>query len=221
MRQRPVVNPCVAQLVRIPVDGVAIEGMLELPGNAQGIVLFAHGRGSSRNSPHHNYVARVLHEKGISTLLLDLLTLAEDLDYQSRFDVALLTHRLLVATCWVKLQPLTRHLRMGYFGASTGAAAALQAAAALERDIQAVVSWGGRPDLAGAKELAKVTAPSLLLVGTEDDKGIKLNQEAYARLRCSKELSIVLGATHLFEKVGTLEEVARQAAVWFNLYLKK
>jgi dienelactone hydrolase len=194
---------------------------LELPAHAQGMVLFAHGSGSSRHSPRNNYVARILHEKGIGTLLLDLLTLAEDLNYQTRFDIALLTHRLLVATCWIKLQPQTQHLRMGYFGASTGAAAALQAAAALTGEIQAVVSRGGRPDLAGTKELTQVKAPTLLLVGGADKEVIELNREAYARLHCSKELSIIPGATHLFEEAGTLEEVARQAAVWFNRYLKK
>lgn len=217
----PMTSPAMTQLLCIPVDDVAMEGLLELPANAQGIVLFAHGSGSSRHSPRNNYVARMLHQKGIGTLLLDLLTLAEDLDYKTRFDIPLLTHRLLVATAWVRLQPLTQHLRIGYFGASTGAAAALQAAAALEGDIQAVVSRGGRPDLAGAKELAKVKAPTLLLVGGADEEVLELNQEAYSRLHCSKELSIIVGATHLFEEAGTLEEVARQAAVWFSLYLKK
>ena len=185
-----------------------------------GLVLFAHGSGSSRHSPRNNYVARVLHDKGIGTLLLDLLTVAEDLDYQTRFDIALLTHRLLVSTRWVKLHESTRRLPIGYFGASTGAAAALQAAAALGEDIRAVVSRGGRPDLAGSHDLAKVSAPTLLLVGGRDEEVLELNREAYARLPCTKELSIIPGATHLFEEAGTLEEVTRQASEWFGLYLQ-
>ena len=221
MQARLVTTPTVAQLVRIPVDDVFIEGLLELPDNTQGIVLFAHGSDSSRHSPRNNYVARVLHKNGIGTLLLDLLTLAEALDYKTRFDIELLTHRLLVATGWVRLQPLTKPLRLAYFGASSGAAAALQAAAALAGVVRAVVSRGGRPDLAGSKELAKVKAPTLLLVGGADEEVIELNQEAYTRLHCSKELSIIVGATHRFEEPGTLEEVARQAVVWFSLYLKK
>ena len=209
------------KLVRIPADDVHIEAALALPGDATGIVLFAHGSGSSRHSPRNNYVAQALHDKGMGTLLLDLLTLTEELDYQTRFDIPLLTHRLLVATRWVRQHtPPTRVLPIGYFGASTGAAAALQAAAALGDDIHAVVSRGGRPDLAGHHDLADVKAPTLLLVGGQDNEVIELNREAYARLSCNKELSIIPGATHLFEEAGTLEEVARQAAVWFSLYLK-
>ena len=209
------------QLVRIPADDVHLEGMLELPATAQGLVLFAHGSGSSRHSPRNNYVAQVLRDKGIGTLLLDLLTLAEDLDYQTRFDITLLTHRLLIATYWVKLHtPPTRHLSIGYFGASTGAAAALQAAAALGGDdIHAVVSRGGRPDLAGSHDLAKVKCPTLLLVGSRDEEVLELNREAYAQLHCTKELTIIPGATHLFEEAGTLEEVADQATTWFSQYL--
>ena len=212
-------NPTHEELVLIPVDDVHIEAMLVLPPGTQGIVLFAHGSGSSRHSPRNNYVARVLHDKGIGTLLLDLLTLAEDLDYQTRFDIDLLTHRLLVATRWVKLHAPTRHLPIGYFGASTGSAAALQAAAALGPDIQAVVSRGGRPDLAGSHDLTKVKAPTLLLVGSLDEEVLELNHEAYARLSGTKELIVVPGATHLFEEPGTLEEVATQAAAWFGRYL--
>ena len=208
------------QLVRIAVDDVHMEGMLELPAKPQGIVLFAHGSGSSRHSPRNNYVARVLRDKGIGTLLLDLLTLSEDLDYQTRFDIPLLTHRLLVATRWVRLHGPTRILPIGYFGASTGAAAALQAAAALGEDIHAVVSRGGRPDLAGHHDLENVKSPTLLLVGSRDEDVLELNREAYARLPCTKELSIIPGATHLFEEAGTLEEVARQASTWFAQYLK-
>lgn len=204
------------ELLRIPADDVHIEGMLELPAVARGLVLFAHGSGSSRHSPRNNHVARVLHGQGTGTLLLDLLTLTEDLDYHTRFDISLLTHRLLIATRFVRLHtPANRHLPIGYFGASTGAAAALQAAAALGDEVQAVVSRGGRPDLAGAHDLAKVTAPTLLLVGGADTEVLQLNREAYARLHCPKELSVIPDATHLFEEPGALEEVARQAAGWF------
>jgi dienelactone hydrolase len=205
------------ELLRIPADDVHIEGMLELPADARGLVLFAHGSGSSRHSPRNNYVARVLHGQGTGTLLLDLLTLTEDLDYHTRFDISLLTHRLLVATAYVMQHtPANRQLPIGYFGASTGAAAALQAAAALGPDIQAVVSRGGRPDLAGAHDLAKVEAPTLLLVGGADHEVLQLNREAFARLHCEKELAVIPGATHLFEEPGTLEDVARQAAAWFS-----
>ena len=209
------------ELLRIPADGVHIEGLLELPAKARGLVLFAHGSGSSRHSPRNNFVAKALHAQGTGTLLLDLLTLVEDLDYQTRFDIGLLTHRLLVATAYVMLHtPASRHLPIGYFGASTGAAAALQAAAALGTQVQAVVSRGGRPDLAGAHELAKVTAPTLLLVGGADTEVLQLNREAYARLQCEKELSVIPGATHLFEEPGTLDDVARQAATWFARHWK-
>ena len=207
------------QLVHIPVDSVHMEGLLALPAGARGIVLFAHGSGSSRHSPRNNFVARALNEKGIGTLLLDLLTLTEDLDYHTRFDMTLLTHRLLVATRWVKLQPLTRQLPLGYFGASTGAAAALQAAAALGPDVCAVVSRGGRPDLAGTHDLCRVKSPTLLLVGGRDEDVLALNREAYARRPCTKELLVIPGATHLFDEPDTLDEVARQASGWFRQHL--
>ncbi len=209
------------ELLRIPADDVHIEGLLELPTGAHGLVLFAHGSGSSRHSPRNTHVARVLHAQGSGTLLLDLLTLSEDLDYHTRFDISLLTHRLLLATGWVRLHtPASRHLPLGYFGASTGAAAALQAAAALGEDIQAVVSRGGRADLAGAHELAKVRAPTLLLVGGADSEVLQLNRVAYAKLQCEKELSVIPDATHLFEEPGALDEVARQAADWFSRHWK-
>lgn len=212
--------PALEQLVQIPLNGVALEGLLSLPAQAQGMVLFAHGSGSSRHSPRNNAVARVLHDKGVGTLLLDLLTLAEDLDYQTRFDIPLLTHRLLVATCWVRLQARTKDFRIGYFGASTGAAAALQAAAALGREVHAVVSRGGRPDLAGQHDLKRVVAPTLLIVGSLDEEVLAFNREAYVRLPGPKELRIIPGASHLFEEPGTLEQVAQEAATWFSHYLK-
>jgi putative phosphoribosyl transferase len=210
----------VERVVSIPVDDVHIEGMLQLPPKAQGLVLFAHGSGSSRHSPRNNFVARELHAQHLGTLLLDLLTVSEDLDYQTRFDIPLLTHRLIAATRWALLDPATKRLPLGYFGASTGAAAALQAAAAIGPQIRAVVSRGGRPDLAGHHDLAHVQAPTLLLVGGHDMDVLGLNRDAFARLHCEKELSVVPGATHLFEEPGTLEEVSRQAAAWFRHHLR-
>jgi len=211
----------IQELLRIPADDVHIEGLLELPANAKGLVLFAHGSGSSRHSPRNAHVARALHAQGSGTLLLNLLTLTEDLDYHTRFDIGLLTHRLLVASAYVMQHtPASRHLSIGYFGASTGAAAALQAAAALGEDVQAVVSRGGRPDLAGAHELSRVRAPTLLLVGGADTEVLELNRAAYAKLRCEKELSVIPDATHLFEEPGALDEVARQAADWFGRHWK-
>jgi len=208
------------QLVHIPADQATLEGMLELPENAQGVVLFAHGSGSSRHSPRNNYVARILRESGVGTLLIDLLTQEEDVNYETRFDIPLLTRRLLAATQWLQHDERTNHLPIGYFGASTGAAAALQAAAGKGVEIAAVVSRGGRPDLAGPSALGKVHSPTLLLVGGFDDVVIELNQQAHDYMTCHKEMVIVPGATHLFEEPGTLEEVARLAAEWFSRYLK-
>jgi putative phosphoribosyl transferase len=207
------------QLVHIPADTVRLEGELILPPGAQGVVAFAHGSGSSRHSPRNTFVAGVLQTAGLGTLLFDLLTRAEDTAYETRFDIALLTRRLIAATQWLQQQPQTTTLAIGYFGASTGAAAALQAAAALGSAIQAVVSRGGRPDLAGSA-LAQVQAPTLLLVGGEDHGVIELNRRAYAQLPGEKQLVIVPGATHLFEEPGTLEEVARLAAQWFVRHLQ-
>lgn len=207
------------ELVHIAAAGATVEGMLEVPDGALGLVLFAHGSGSSRHSPRNNYVAGVLRAAGVGTLLMDLLTLGEDRDYSRRFDIGLLTKRLLDAARWVAAQPATRDLPLGFFGASTGAAAALEAAAALGGSARAVVSRGGRPDLASELALLKVAAPTLLLVGGYDDGVIDLNQLAYDQLRCRKEMVIVPGATHLFEEPGTLEEVARRAADWFVAYL--
>ncbi len=208
-------------LVRIRAGAGFIEGMLELPANAQGLVLFAHGSGSSRHSPRNNYVASVLREHGVGTLLIDLLTPEEDANYETRFDIALLTDRLLEVTRWIQTEPQTKTLPVGYFGASTGAAAAIQAAARLGRQISAVVSRGGRPDLAGEQDLRKLECPTLLLVGGWDDVVIDLNQQAYDLMQCRKQLIVVPGATHLFEEPGTLEQVAHHAALWFGKYLNK
>ena len=202
-------------LVHIPVDGVTVEGMLDIPEHSLGLVLFAHGSGSSRHSPRNNHVAGVLREAGVGTLLMDLLTPEEDRDVARRFDIGLLTQRLLEAARWVRAQAYARSLPLGFFGASTGAAAAIEAAARLGADARAVVSRGGRPDLASREALATVSAPTLMLVGGWDDGVIDLNQQVYDQLRCEKKLLIVPGATHLFEEPGTLEEVARQAATWF------
>ena len=208
-------------LVHIPAGGVTVEGMLEIPAAAVGLVLFAHGSGSSRHSPRNNYVAGELRAAGVGTLLMDLLTPEEDRDYSRRFDIGLLTQRLLEAARWVGTQDATRDLSLGFFGASTGAAAALEAAAALGDRTRAVVSRGGRPDLASELALQKVTAPTLLLVGGYDDGVIDLNQLAYDQLRCKKEMVIVPGATHLFEEPGTLEAVAMRAAGWFAEHLPR
>ena len=206
------------QLVQIPIDSIKLEGSLALPIKTQGLVVFAHGSGSSRFSPRNNSVARVLHEAGFGTLLMDLLTEEEDAIYQTRFNIDLLTERLLLATQWLQDQTRTKDLMIGYFGASTGAAAALKAAATVGSKIRAVVSRGGRPDLAKAS-LVFVQSPTLLIVGGNDDTVIELNCEAYARLKGKKQLVIISGATHLFEEPGTLEEVARLATDWCKLYL--
>jgi len=208
-----------SSLVSIPAGDAAVEGMLEIPDGATGLVLFAHGSGSSRHSPRNNQVAGVLRQAGVGTLLMDLLTAEEDRDYSRRFDIALLTRRLLQAAHWAVSQPAARELPLGFFGASTGAAAALEAAAVLGGQARAVVSRGGRPDLADRAALGSVTAPTLLLVGGLDDGVIELNRQAYDQLQCEKELAIVPGASHLFEEAGTLEAVARQAAAWFAEHL--
>lgn len=206
--------------VHIPADAVWLDGELIIPPSACGVVLFAHGSGSSRFSPRNNYVAEVLQRRGMATLLFDLLTGAEDRDYQTRFDIALLTRRLLAATVWLQTSPKTQSMKTGYFGASTGAAAALQAAAKMGDKIGAVVSRGGRPDLAGELALSRVTAPTLLLVGGADYGVIELNQQAYALLNCGKKLTLIPGATHLFEEPGTLQQAAHSAADWFAQHLQ-
>ena len=198
--------------------GKIIEGSLIIPPNAAGIVVFAHGSGSSRHSIRNNYVASVIRKKNIGTFLLDLLTPEEDSDYARRFDIDLLAHRLFIATKWLQEQTHTKNLRIGYFGASTGAAAAIQSAAETIDIVKAIVSRGGRPDLA-MPYLDKITAPTLLVVGGNDGIVIELNIEAYKNLKCEKKLEIIEGATHLFEEPGTLEQVAVLAEKWFEKYL--
>jgi putative phosphoribosyl transferase len=207
------------KIVQIPIDSVQLEGALALPEQTWSLVIFAHGSGSSRFSPRNNFVARILREAGIGTLLMDLLTEEEDEVYATRFDIDLLTDRLLLATKWLQAQPYTQHLVIGYFGASTGAAAALKAAAAVSSIIGAVVSRGGRPDLAEGA-LTQVQSPTLLIVGGNDDVVLQLNRHAYARLQGTKQLVVIPGATHLFEEPGALEEVARLATQWFQRYLR-
>ena len=207
------------QLVHIPVGRGHVEGALEGSPLSQGLVIFAHGSGSSRHSPRNNHVARVLRERGLATLLVDLLTPEEDRTPALRFDIPLLTQRLLAVTDWARRQPATAPLPLGYFGASTGAAAALRAAAALGRVIRAVVSRGGRPDLAPAHDLAQVQCPTLLLVGACDEEVLALNRSAAAQMPGPKALAIVPGATHLFEEPGALEAVAGLAAQWFVQHL--
>jgi putative phosphoribosyl transferase len=210
------------QLVQVPAGSVTLEGNLTLPEESRAIVLFAHGSGSSRHSPRNRYVARALNEAKLATLLIDLLTLHEEVVdarfAQLRFDIDLLAERLVDTTDWLTQFPDTRHLWIGYFGASTGATAELEAAAVRPEAVHAIVSRGGRPDLAGAA-LVHVRAPTLLIVGEHDDQVIQLNREALAQLRCEKRLLIVPGATHLFEEPGALDEVARLARDWFQRQL--
>jgi putative phosphoribosyl transferase len=224
------------QSIQISIDSISLSGDLSIPPNAQGIVLFAHGSGSGRHSPRNRYVAKVLQEASLSTLLFDLLTEDEEIiDEQTRhlrFDIELLANRLIGATDWLLQQQQFDASTsgnipsIGYFGASTGAAAALMAAAKRADIIKAVVSRGGRPDLAGDEYLDQVRAPTLLLVGGNDEPVIGLNQEAYDKLKLLKEknekrLTIVPGATHLFEEPGKLEQVAQLASEWFASFLKQ
>ena len=206
----------------IPAGAVTLTGDLIVPADARGIVLFAHGSGSSRHSSRNQFVARVIRNAGVGTLLFDLLTLREEEEEKwtrhLRFNIELLAERLVGATAWIKTNEKTKDLRIGYFGSSTGAAAALIAAAQAGDQVGAVVSRGGRPDLAGAF-LSQVRSPTLLIVGGLDYQVIDLNQAAFDELRCEKQMVIVPGATHLFEEPGTLEQVASLAADWFQKHL--
>ena len=204
--------------VRIPADRATLDGNLTMVDQAKGLVLFAHGSGSSRHSPRNQFVARTLNKAGLATLLFDLLTPEEEsvdlYTREHRFDIGLLAERLIHATKWAKQQKEITELRIGYFGSSTGGGAALVAAAELPNEVGAVVSRGGRPDLAG-DALPKVKAPTLLIVGGEDHVVIELNEQARAQMKCECKIDIVPGATHLFEEPGTLEQVATQASEWF------
>jgi putative phosphoribosyl transferase len=210
--------------VRIPIDKTsAIEGTLAIPPNAKAIVAFAHGSGSSRFSPRNQYVAKIFNQAGLATLLIDLLIPEEEeIDVTTaeyRFNIALLAERLISATEWLKHDPTTQNLSFGYFGASTGAAAALIAAAKLPEDISAVVSRGGRPDLAG-NYLSQVRAPTLFLVGGLDTEVLDLNQQAMDQMSAEKKLVVIPDATHLFEEPGKLEAVAKFSTDWFLRYLR-
>jgi len=205
--------------VAIPSGKVHLQGELLLPSRPAGVVVFSHGSGSGRRSPRNRYVAGELRRAGFGTLLLDLLTFDEDLDAEARFDIALLTERLSDAVRFAGTQAATRKLPIGLFGASTGAASALRVAAALPESVAAVVSRGGRPDLAGRSALSEVKAPTLLIVGAEDHGVIELNEAALDQMGCEREMVLVPGATHLFEEPGTLEEVARLAAEWFGKWI--
>ena len=212
-----------ARISHIPLkDATTLEGNLNIPEKVRGVVLFAHGSGSSRFSPRNQEVAQTLYHTGFATLLMDLLTPDEDeadrVTARLRFDIPLLSQRVVLATNWLMLQPEATRLPIGYFGASTGAAAALVAAARRPIAVKAVVSRGGRPDLAGSS-LEAVQAPTLLLVGSKDTQVIELNRAAYSLLRCEKSLEIISGASHLFEEPGALEQVARHAAAWFQRHL--
>ena len=204
--------------VEISIGDMRFPGTLGAPPEARGLVLFAHGSGSSRLSPRNIFVARGLHEAGLATLLFDLLTEREDRVYETRFDIALLSERMIGAAEWALADPSTQELRLGFFGASTGAAAALRAAAKLGPEVFAVVSRGGRPDMTGSV-ITDVRSPTLLIVGERDTTVLGMNRRAYAQLRVEKELAVVPGATHLFEEPGALEEVTRLAADWFVRHL--
>ena len=217
-------NPLVEErVVRVAAGLVTLDGTLRLPEDARAIVLFAHGSGSSRHSPRNYHVARMLNAAHLATLLIDLLTADEEaVDLQTghlRFDIGLLAERLVCATDWLTQRPDTRHLAIGYFGASTGAAAALVAATRHADVIGAIVSRGGRPDLAGPA-LPRVRAPTLLIVGGNDTQIIRLNRMVLSELRCERQLVIIPGATHLFEEPGALDEVARLAREWFERHLR-
>ena len=202
--------------VSFQVNTISLKGELALPQETNAIVVFSHGSGSSRFSKRNRMVANYLNEKKFGTLLFDLLTEEEDQDYYNRFDIELLTKRLAGAVEWLEKFPAAKECRIGFFGASTGAASALQAAAGLPQ-IGAIVSRGGRPDL--AKHLAKVKAPTLLIVGSLDQDVLEMNRDAYNQLTCEKKLEVVEGATHLFEEPGTMEIVSDLAGRWFEKYL--
>ena len=201
----------------IVIDNISLKGELVIPVNSDAIIIFSHGSGSSRFSKRNQFVAAYLHKKNFGTLLFDLLTEEEDQEYSNRFNIDLLTRRLIGATKWLQDVPEARDYPICYFGASTGAASALKAAAAALPQISAIVSRGGRPDLA-MQDLSGVKAATLLLVGSKDEEVLQLNRKAYLKLNCEKELDVIQGASHLFEEQGTMSQVCERAAAWFEKY---
>lgn len=212
-------NNEIKKTVNIKIDSIMIEGELTIPKGASGLILFAHGSGSSRFSPRNNYVAKILQKANLATFLVDLLTKDEDLDYEQRFDINLLSERLFKITKWLQKNEETSKMKIGYFGASTGAAAAVMAAVKEKNNIFAIVSRGGRVDL--AEQLSEIESPILLIVGENDDFVVEANRLALEKINCKKQLSLIPNATHLFEEPGTLEEVAIQATNWFVKCLNK
>ena len=205
--------------VNIPFDGFTLSAYLYLPEQPSALVIFSHGSGSSRFSPRNNYVAELLYRNNMAALLTDLLTPKEDAAIQNRFNIALLTERLKQLTKWAIQHPQLKNLPVGYFGASTGAASAINAAADLGDEIKAVVSRGGRPDLASKKALQLLQCPTLLIIGSLDNEVVKLNRKSYQRMKCTKHIEIVHGASHLFEETGKLHVVSQLAENWFEKYL--
>lgn len=206
--------------ISIPANGSQVQGDLTVPPHANELIIFAHGSGSSRLSPRNTFVAKILNNHGVATLLFDLLTEEEDERYENRFNIQLLTERLEAVTRFIQADKRLDGMHLGYFGASTGSAAAIQAAARQGDQIGAVVSRGGRPDLTDSADLARIQSPTLLIVGGSDYEVIELNKQAYAKMVCIKELSVIPEATHLFEEDNALEQVAGQAAHWFKKYLR-
>lgn len=204
--------------VTISLGNIKLDGKMIIPATANGIVIFSHGSGSSHLSPRNIMVAEYLQKQNFGTLLFDLLTPVEDQYYNNRFDIELLTARLIGATEWLEKQPFIKRCRLGYFGASTGAASALHAAAYLTR-VTAIVSRGGRPDLA-MDVMGKIKSPTLLIVGSLDFEVLELNRKAYMQLTCEKKLAVIPGATHLFEERGKMEQVCEEAGLWFSKYLQ-
>ena len=212
-------NSTFRKIISIPIGKIKLEGELIIPNHSKSLVIFSHGSGSSRFSTRNNFVAKELHKQNISTFLFDLLTKEEDELYSNRFNIDLLTERLIIATKYMSTLQECSELRIGYFGASTGAASALRAAASLPKIVEAMVSRGGRPDL--AIDIApKIKIPTLLIVGERDYDVLNLNKEVYEILICEKKLAVIPGATHLFEEQGTLNEAAIIAADWFNIFLQ-
>lgn len=206
------------EIIRMPVNGTYLEGELVIPEHSHSVVIFAHGSGSSRFSTRNNYIARMLHLSGISTFLFDLLTREEDENYDNRFNIELLTERLVMATKYILQFERLKKFRVGYFGASTGAASTLKAAVDLNKSIAAIVSRGGRPDLV-PEVFPHIGAPTLLIIGERDEDVLNLNRKVYEQLQCKKQLAVVEGATHLFEEPGTLEKAGSLAVDWFKKHL--